>query len=350
MKLFFYINRTVANTIILLIVVFLGILAIVNFLGEMSDLGKNYAFVQAIQYVLFYLPISLYQLFPTVILLGILIGLGTLASHNELTVMRAAGVASARIAIWVLSASFLLILIMSFIGEDWAPKLATYAENQRLIAQSGGQAVQTQRGVWLRDGSNFYTIHEVTADKKLIGITRYEFNDHYELLSASKAQSAQLVGDNWVFSNVVVSHLNAISVDLEKLPQVVWPLHFNFRVLSAPNPLNMTLVQLDEQINYEKRNGLNTQSEELVFWLRVFQPLSTLVMALVAIPFIFGPLRNVGMGLRLLSGIMVGLVFFIANKFLGPFSLVYQVPPLIAALITPVLFFCFALFLFWRKK
>jgi lipopolysaccharide export system permease protein len=350
MKLFFYINRTVANAIMLLVVVFLGILTIVNFLGQMSDISATYSFVQAIQYVLLYLPISLYQIFPTVILLGVLIGLGTLASHNELTVMRAAGIALTRIAIWVLSATLLLILIVSFIGEDWAPKLAMYADNQRLIAKSGGQAVSTQRGVWLRDGSIFYNIHEVTADKKLIGVTRYEFNDHYEMLSASKAQSAEKIGNNWVFTNVVISHLNSDNVTRETLPQIVWPLRFNFGVIAAPNPYNMTLVQLDEQINYEKSNGLNTQSEELVFWLRVFQPLSTLVMALVAIPFIFGPLRSVGVGLRLLSGIMVGLIFFMANKFLGPFSLVYQVPPLIASLITPVIFFFFAVFLFWRKK
>lgn len=350
MKLFFYINRTVANAILLLIVVFLGILAIVNFIGQMGDINQNYSFVHAIQYVLLSLPISLYQIFPTVILLGVLIGLGTLASNNELTIMRAAGVALTRIAAWVIGAAFILILIMSFIGENWAPKLATYADNQRLIMRSGGQAVNTQRGVWLRDGTDFYNIQEVTADKKLMGITRYEFNDHYELVTASKAQSAQLIGNNWVFTDAVISHLNATSVAQEKSAHVIWPLHFNFQVIAAPNPLNMTLEQLDQQINYERSNGLNTQGEELVFWLRVFQPLSTLIMALVAIPFIFGPLRSVGMGVRLLSGVMVGLIFFIANKFLGPFSLVYQVPPLIAALITPVLFFCFALFLFWRKK
>lgn len=355
MKLFSYINKTVASAILLLIIVFLGILAIVNFLGQMSDLGPNYAFMQAVQYVLLYLPLSLYQIFPTIILLGVLIGLGTLASHNELTVMRASGVALARIAVWVLSASFILILIVSYIGEDWAPKLATYAENQRLVAQSGGQAIKTQRGVWVRDGAIFYNIREVTADKQLIGITRYEFNKNYELVTASKAQSALWHDDKghngqWVFNNVEISHINANSVSLEKLPQMTWPLNFNFNVIAAPNPYNMTLLQLDQQIKYEHSNSLNTQSEELVFWLRVFQPLSTLVMALVAIPFIFGPLRSVGMGVRLVSGIMVGLIFFIANKFLGPFSLVYQVPPLIAALITPVLFFCFAVFLFWRKK
>ena len=350
MKLFFYVNRSVANAIMLLAVIFVGILMIVNFLSQMSDIGPNYSFWQASQFVLLYLPISLYQIFPTVILMGVLIGLGTLASHNELTVMRAAGVALVRIATWVLTATILVIFIMSYIGEDWAPKLATYADNQRLIARSGGQAVSTQRGLWLRDGQVFFYVTEVTANKELFGITRYEFNDQYELVSASRAQSAQLVGDKWVFNNVTVSQIVANQVSKQQLPQVSWPLHFNFQVLAAPNPYNMTLLQLDQQIHYEKSNGLNTNNEELIFWTRVFQPLSTLVMALVAIPFIFGPLRSVGIGLRLLSGIMVGLIFFTANKFLGPFSLVYQVPPLIAALITPVIFFCFALFLFWRKK
>jgi lipopolysaccharide export system permease protein len=338
------------SAIALLIIVFLGILLIVNFLGQMSDIGTNYTFFQAAQYVLLYLPISLYQIFPTIILLGVLIGLGTLASHNELTVMRAAGVAATKIAYWVLTAALILTLIMTFVGENWAPKLATYAENQRVAVQSAGQAVKTQRGVWLRDGNVFYNIREVSGNTKLLGISRYEFDKNYQLISASNAQSGNKIADQWVFNNVEISHFAKDQVSLEKLDEVSWPLNFNFNVIAAPNPYNMTLVQLAQQINYEQSNGLNIQNEQLVFWLRIFQPLSTIIMALVAIPFIFGPLRTVGVGLRLLSGIMVGLIFFMANKFLGPFSLVYQVRPIIAALITPVLFFVFAIFLFWRKK
>ena len=54
-------------------------------------------------------------------------------------------------------------------------------------------------------------------------------------------------------------------------------------------------------------------------------------MVLIACSFIFGPLRSVTMGLRILTGVLAGLLFRYGQDFLGYASLVYDFSPLLAA-------------------
>ena len=69
----------------------------------------------------------------------------------------------------------------------------------------------------------------------------------------------------------------------------------------------------------------------------MLQPLSTLTLVLVAISFIFGPLREVTMGYRIFVGVLVGIVFRIAQDMLAPASLVYGFQPIYASLV-PIVF------------
>jgi lipopolysaccharide export system permease protein len=63
------------------------------------------------------------------------------------------------------------------------------------------------------------------------------------------------------------------------------------------------------------------------------QPLAIAGLVLVAISFIFGPLRDGTMGFRIFAGVIVGIVFRTSQDLLGPASLVFGFSPLYAALI-----------------
>jgi len=71
----------------------------------------------------------------------------------------------------------------------------------------------------------------------------------------------------------------------------------------------------------------------MAFWKKILQPLTTAVLVLVAISFVFGPLRSVTMGFRVFSGVIVGLIFKYAQDLLGPSSLVFGFNPIYATLI-----------------
>jgi len=70
----------------------------------------------------------------------------------------------------------------------------------------------------------------------------------------------------------------------------------------------------------------------------VLQPVTVSVMLLMALSFIFGPLRSVTMGARIIMGVLTGFGFFITNEVFGPLSLVYNIPPVLGALLPSILF------------
>ncbi|MND91619.1 Lipopolysaccharide export system permease protein LptG [compost metagenome] len=65
----------------------------------------------------------------------------------------------------------------------------------------------------------------------------------------------------------------------------------------------------------------------------MLQPLVTAALVLMAISFIFGPLRSVTLGQRVFTGVVIGFVVRISQDLLGPSSLVFGFSPLFAVLV-----------------
>jgi len=98
-------------------------------------------------------------------------------------------------------------------------------------------------------------------------------------------------------------------------------------------PENLSIIKLKGYIEYLKTNGLNSKEYELSFWTKLIAPLTISGMIILAMPFVFGSLRNVGAGQRILVGFMLGLGFFIFNRLIGNAGLVYIDYPWVAAVI-----------------
>ncbi len=73
-------------------------------------------------------------------------------------------------------------------------------------------------------------------------------------------------------------------------------------------------------------------------------------MILLASSFIFGPLRSVSMGARMLMGIMTGFAVYVSDRVFGPVTLVYSVPPILAAIAPSLLFGGISLYILGRKQ
>ena len=65
---------------------------------------------------------------------------------------------------------------------------------------------------------------------------------------------------------------------------------------------------------------------------------------------IFGPLRSVPMGVRVVTGISFGFVFYVLDQIFGPLTLVYGIPPIIGALLPSASFFLISLWLLLKRS
>lgn len=337
----YYIARTVVLTTLLVLFAFICLGFFVQLMGEFGTIGKgHYGMVQALKYAALTLPQMIYQIFPMIGLVGVMLGLGTLSHHHELMVMRAGGVSIRSITRAVLLGVLVMVGVMTLVGEWVAPSLFRTAELFKIVEKSGGQAITAKNSLWVRDKNSFIHIERVFGSKTLQNVTRYVFNDEQVLLEVSHAKTVHFKKGVWQAQEVSTSFLKPGGVVSSTSSFALWPVTLIPDVLQVAQiaPEEMSLPSLLSMVNYKKANHLNVAHYELSLWQRLLQPLATGVMMFLAIPFIFGPMRSVTAGLRLLAGILMGFGFYILNQFFGPFSLVYQLPPFVGAILPTLLF------------
>ena len=154
-KLDRYIGVHVFLAILTVLGIIVGLALLFAFIDELSDVEGSYGLGDALQYVLLTSPRRLYEMLPMAALIGCLIGLGTLASSSELTIMRAAGVSLGRIVVAVMKPMLVLLIAGILIGEYVAPATEDIAQARRSLAQGAGEAQSSKRGLWHRQENEF---------------------------------------------------------------------------------------------------------------------------------------------------------------------------------------------------
>ena len=334
-KLDRYIGIQVFYAILSVLGIIVGLALLFAFIDELGDVEGSYGLLDAAWYVFLTLPRRMYEMLPMAALIGCLIGLGSLASSSELTIMRAAGVSIGRIVWAVMKPMLVLMLVGVLIGEYLAPWSENQAQANRAMAQGGGEAQSAKRGLWHRQGEEFVHINAVQPNGVLFGVTRYRFDGERKLQSSSFARRARYQGDYWQLEDVATTYFRERGTEVVKAPNERWDVELNPQLLGtvvlAPEALSIT--GLWRYIQYLAEQGLNNGQYWLAFWTKVLQPVVTAALVLMAISFIFGPLRSVTLGQRVFTGVLVGFVFRIAQDLLGPSSLVFGFSPLLAVLV-----------------
>lgn len=334
-KLDGYIGSSVFLAILAVLGIILGLASLFAFIDEMGDISDTYTLWDASQFVLLTAPRRLYDMLPMAGLIGCLIGLGSLASNSELTIMRAAGVSIGRIVWAVMKPMLVLMLAGVLIGEYVAPVTENKAQADRSLAQGGGEAQTSKRGLWHRQGEEFVHINTVQPNGLMLGVTRYRFDAERHMQSSSFARRAQYQQDHWLLTDVTTTLFRGDHTEVVKTPEERWDVALTPQLLNTVvmAPESLSITGLWDYIHYLSDQGLNNDRYWLAFWTKVLQPLVTAALVLMAISFIFGPLRSVTLGQRVFTGVLVGFVFRIAQDLLGPSSQVFGFPPLLAVLL-----------------
>ena len=105
-----------------------------------------------------------------------------------------------------------------------------------------------------------------------------------------------------------------------------------------------------EYITFLKQTGQDSRRFELTYWRKILQPVSVGVMMMLALSFIFGSLRSVTAGARIVTGICFGFLFYVVNEIFGQMSVVFNAPAFLGALMPSLLFMAIIWWLLARKR
>jgi lipopolysaccharide export system permease protein len=331
-----YIGTSVLMAIGVVLLAFLGMMSLFAMLEELREDDTTYLVSEMLIYVALTLPRRIYEVLPYVVFLGALIGLGSLASRSEIVIFRVAGISPGRIYLGVAWPAVLVFLFGFALGEWVAPKGEEQAEIFKSEAMSERAAKHATRGYWYREGPMNMRAGSVGAQGELLDVLQFWYDEEHRLVRAVAAARAEyLPGSDahWLLHDVQETLLGDLENVTRTLETMRWdgqvdPRLLTIRVLVEPRKLS--LEDLYRQIDYMQRERLSTSIYELAFWSKILQPLSVLGLALLALGFILGPLREVSMGVRLSVGVFAGLGFKYMQDLFAPMSMVYDLPAPIA--------------------
>lgn len=351
-----YIGRTIFSTIISTLFLLISLSGIIKFVDQLRKTGQgDYTAWGAGLYTLLSIPKDIEIFFPMAALLGALLGLGALATRSELVVMQASGFTRMQIAGAVMKTAIPLVLLTMVMGEWVAPIGEQTARNMRAHMMYGNSLLSSRDGIWAKDKNDFIYIQNVTNENQLNGVSIYHFDNNHKLLSVRYAGSATYDQDNhnWQLAQVDQSDLSQPNkiVGTQTLNEE-WETNLTPDKLGvvAMDPESLSASGMYEYSKYLKQSGQESSRYQLIFWNKVLSPLSVAVMMLMALSFIFGPLRSVPMGVRVVTGISFGFIFYVMDKIFGPLSMVINMPPILGAILPSLIFLLISLLLLKFKR
>jgi len=314
-----------------------------DFISESGNLNENYSGLQAFIYLLYSVPNRLYELFPTAMLLGTLLGLGNLAASSEFIAMRAAGISIVNIIISVLKLGLVLVLAVFLLGEFVVPKTDLAGRNFKSSLQNKNIVMVSGASLWVKDQERILHIGQVWSQDKLTDVTIYTPGKNYsELKKLTHVQTVTKQQQGWLLESLIEQKFSEEGVSTEKIDRKVEPHFLNPKLIAiaSVNPEQLSIIELAALIHHQKENSLTTDKFELAYWKRFSAPFAALVMLFLAMPFLFGSQRGGGAGQRVFIGIIAGIAFFLINKVLSQLGTVYGFPPMVSAFSPSVLFLC----------
>ncbi|WP_118860927.1 LPS export ABC transporter permease LptG [Haemophilus haemolyticus] len=350
-----YIGKSILGSIFATLLTLVGLSAIIKFVEQFRSVGKGtYDIWQAVAFTGLTIPKDIETFFPMAALLGALMALGNLASRSELVVMQAAGFSRFKIGMAVMKTALPLVLLTMVIGEWGIPQTEQFARDMRARALSGGSMLSMKNGVWAKDGNNFVFVRRVTDEAKLNDIYIYTFDQHRNLTELKHANQASYSEDEskWTLHQVNHSMISKDEITTSNRLSEKWETNLTPDKLGAVSlrPTSLSISGLYNYISFLRETGQDVSRFELTFWRKIFQPVSVGVMMLLALSFIFGSLRSVTAGARIVTGICFGFLFYVVNEIFGQMSIVYNIPAVFGALMPSLLFIVMIWWLLSRKR
>ena len=342
------VDRNISYQILLSIILVMFAVSGIDFLflvlNELSDISITYNLKEVISYSIMSMPYRLFDLTAYFCLIGVVVGLGILSDNGELIGARILGKSIISIALSSFKPILLIMLLGLLACEFIIPNLSQLAEENRLFKKEGENSTTRY---WMQGDIGFISFISVPKKNKVRGLSVYELNSESKVTKIIQSKEAVLNSDDLELVDPTVTIIdrrsNIKTYDFNNLS--IPGLNSDFSFLLSPKYLSLTDLykQIDSSSSSYRKNLLS-----LEFWRKILQPFITLSLVLLALGFLFGPMRDQKSGQRIVIAIGVAFSVDLIQKLLGSISIVSNIPSVVAVL-TPILLITLLAFLLLKK-
>lgn len=332
---------------------FLLIYALVDLFDHLQTFLKYQASVGEVsRYLFFKIPLIVTQMVPVATLASILMALGGMARHSELTALRASGVSTMQLA----APLFAIALTLSVAILAWNESVVPYStERSRYveiveIRNRPLKALLSEDGIWFHGRNGIYNIEHFDARTgTLVGLTVYDLTSAFTLQRLVEVPTAQWRDDRWIISaaiertfdergSVVTRALSPAEFVLPEKPQ-------DFQIIEK-DPEELNFRRLRHHIRELSRKGIDTTESRVDLHLKLALPLLPMVMVLIGVPLASRNPRRRPLATSVGIGLVVGFSYWVLLALSISLGHGGAIPPAIAAWTANAVFALLGAFLF----
>ena len=352
-----YIAKTLLSYTLVVLLVWLSIYSFFNFLTEINVVGQeSYTILSAIKYIILKMPEVTYSQASPVILLGCVLGMGHLATTNQLLIFRISGASILKITGTTLKNALIFVIAIIAIGEVIAPMTSNFAELGRTNALGNIAVPTSQEGFWIRDGDNFINVKKNIDGKLFSGITVIEVNSSNKIERVIKSENAVFDGNSLDMSGTDIFSISDESfidnISLKERNSYNKTVSFDQDLINSlkKEPKDLTTWTIIKQIQFLSDNKLRSGVFEVELYKRLIKPVTLVAMILLAMLFIFGSTRDITLGRKIFFGVALGLSFEMLSRIASAMSLSFDFSPLMSAILPSTLVMLISITLLIQKS
>ncbi|MFN2164803.1 MAG: LPS export ABC transporter permease LptG [Anaerolineae bacterium] len=350
-----YIASNYLKGLLPVMVLLLALFSLVALADELEQVGKgSFRQVDAFLVILYTAPRRMVDLLPVTALLGGLMGLGAMANHQELIAARSSGLSKAHMA-WPVFKAVLLVAALAMMMQSILVPASERAASE-VRSKSLEQTTLEDGGrlqFWTRSRENFVHVNDVLFNRILQGVEIYTTGQNGELRQIIQARQATIVGqDTWLLDGVTQTRLEGMTAIEEQIDRLSWTgllSEEQANILILPLEA-LAPVDLVRYILYLRANGLDTHHFQVIFWQQISSIIAILAMGLLSLPMLVGSTRGISAGQRIMTGGIIGIVFYLLQQLTGHLAGLFNLIPSLTIL-TPVIILLAISILaqFWRS-
>jgi len=329
-----------------------SLFSLLEFVDQLHDVGKgHYRIIDALFYVLLTAPGRLLQLMPACLLLACLFALGVLATRGELTAMRAGGLSPGRILGWVFKLGGATVIALFLLAEFVIPAAQQLAQAHRASKLASMGAARSGDSFWAQGDHQYLNVRRFADGNIPRDIHLYDFAAGGELQTFIQADHAEVRPDGtWLLEGVLRKQFRGKQIQTERLEKLPWRSFLRPRqasLLLLP-PESMQPVELYQYVRELDRRHQPVARYAQELWAKINVPLAMAAMILIAVPFVFGPLRTQSIGQRMMIGALIGIVFSLVQQITTYLGQLLNVSPALTATLPSFLVMALGLYYFRR--
>ncbi len=329
-----------------------SLFSLLELIDQLHDVGTgHYRLIDACVYVVLTAPARLLKLMPAAMLFACLFALGGLATRSELTAMRAAGMSPGRILAAVFKLAGCVVVLLFLLAQFVIPPAQQLAQALRVSRLSTVQAVRQGDSFWAAADHQFLNVQRFANGNIPSDIHLYEFAASGELQRFVQADHAELRPDGtWLLQQVSSRRFRGTDIETDRFATLEWrsflrPRQVSVLILPADS---MPPIQLYQYIRDLTRRHQPVARYAQELWAKLNLPLATVAMILIAAPFVFGPPRAQSVGVRMMIGTMIGIIFSLIEQITTYLGLLLNLAPALTATAPSILLMALAWYLLRR--